>query len=244
MKVAHFHFDDGLRPLLPRAQRAGDFEYRFSGPQSIKHLIESLGVPHTELGLLQANNHVIGLDYLVRDGDQLQVHLAVPDVNSSIEPRFVLDGHLGRLTAYLRMLGLDCLYRNDYDDRQLARISMAEDRRLLTRDRRLLMHKSIKQGYLLRSLDPRGQLREAVRRYGLEKWIKPFQRCLRCNHPLVPVSKQEVLDRLEPLTKLYFEEFRICRACNQIYWKGSHFDKMQRLISSLNERPSDRQPSD
>jgi uncharacterized protein with PIN domain len=149
------------------------------------------------------------------------------------EPHFVLDCHLGRLTAHLRMLGLDCLYRSDFEDAQLADISVKEDRILLTRDRRLLMQKTITRGYLVRSLDSGEQLRETVKRYQLTEWIKPFRRCLRCNHPLETVSKQEIEDRLEPLTKLYFDDFQICPDCNQIYWKGSHYERMQKLIEQI-----------
>jgi uncharacterized protein len=232
MKIAAFRFDENLRLLLPRDKRSGQFAYSFNGPQSVKHLIESLGIPHTEVGELRANGDLVGPGYLVRDGDRVEVRVAAAE-DSGSEPRFVLDGHLGRLAARLRMLGLDCLYRPDYADPELAGVSVAEGRILLTRDRRLLMHKSIEAGYLLRSLEPPEQFLEVVRRYGLKRWIKPFKRCLRCNHPLEPVSKEAVLDRLEPLTRLHFEEFQMCPACGQVYWKGSHYERMQKLITGL-----------
>ncbi len=224
MKIARFRFAVPLQPLLPRHWRNGDFEYAFRGPQSVKHLIEALGIPHTEIGDVACNGHPIALDYLVQDGDCIEVG-AAQSVDEE-EPRFILDNHLGRLTAHLRMLGLDCLYRNDFDDRELLRISLQEGRILLTRDRRLLMHRDLTRGYLLRNLDPEEQLREVVERYQLQRWIKPFHRCLCCNHPLEPIDKQAILHRLEPLTKLYFDEFHICPACDQVYWKGSHYERM------------------
>ncbi len=235
MKVARFRFDAGLRPLLQHANEAGEFDYGFNGPQSAKHLIESVGIPHTEIGAVVANSMPVGSEYLVQDGDTLDVLSNPPDAESAQEPRFVLDLHLGRLAAHLRMLGLDCLYENDYDDGTLAGISVSEGRILLTRDRRLLMRKTITQGYLLRSLQPHEQLLEVLHRYALRKWTKPFQRCIRCNGLLEPVAKEAVIDRLEPLTKRYFDEFRICPACGQIYWKGSHFERMQRMIAGLEE---------
>jgi len=149
------------------------------------------------------------------------------------EPRFVLDGHLGRLASHLRMLGLDCLYSSAFEDEELAQASAEEGRILLTRDRRLLMRKIVTQGYLLRSLDSDEQLCEVVKRYELWQWVKPFRRCLRCNHPLETVSKEAVLERLEPLTKRYFDEFRICPACDQVYWKGSHYERMLELIAQV-----------
>lgn len=233
MKVAHFHFDPELLPLLAPGKRRADLRYEFSGPQSAKHLIESLGIPHTEIGEVAANAQAVQLDYQVRDGDEVSVTASRDLADSEIEPRLVLDGHLGRLAAYLRMLGLDCLYSSEADDRLLASEAVAEERIILTRDRRLLMRKIISHGYLVRSLEPREQLIELVNRFHLHAWIKPFQRCIRCNHPLQPVSKEAVLDRLEPLTRQYFDDFRICPNCQQIYWKGSHYDRMSRLIAQL-----------
>ncbi len=235
MKVARFTFDERLHWLLPRSKRGDGFDYVFNGPQSVKHLIESAGIPHTEIGEARANGNAVSLDYLVHDGDRIEVRAAAPVNESVIEPRFVLDGHLGRLASHLRMLGMDSLYRNEYDDNKLFRIAVDENRILLTRDRHLLMRKTIRLGYLLQSLNSEEQFREVVRRYGLKKWIKPFQRCIRCNHLLESARKEDVLDRLEPLTKLYFEEFHICPACKQIYWKGSHFERMQKMIAELKD---------
>ncbi len=219
--------------MLPMHRGQEKLQYAFNGPQSVKHLIECLGIPHTELGTLQANGQVIQSDYQVRDGDQITVGAVQQAADALVEPRFILDGHLGRLASYLRMLGLDCLYQADADDLELASAAVTDQRILVTRDRRLLMRKSITDGYLVRSLQPRAQLREVVDRYRLRPWIRPFQRCIRCNHLLEPVPKADILERLEPLTRLYFEEFHICTACRQIYWKGSHYEKMRTLIASL-----------
>lgn len=203
----------------------------FRGRQSIKHLAESLGVPHPEIGQVQVNAQESALDRIVQDGDRVEIHPA-PD-GCPVEPRFILDNHLGRLAAYLRMLGFDCLYHNDYSDEQLADVLRHEERILLTRDRRLLMRKVVTYGYCPRSLVPLEQLAEVIARFDLQNRITPFHRCLRCNHPLEPVEKQAVLHRLERLTRLYFEEFKLCPACGQIYWKGSHYHRMQKLIEGM-----------
>ncbi len=233
MKIGRFRFDEDLRGLLQHPHVEGEFDYRFNGPQSAKHLIESVGIPHTEVGAVWTNGQAVSNAYLVQDGDRVDVKGNPPGSGLQAEPRFVIDGHLGRLNAHLRMLGLDCLYETDFDDEDLVGIGIAESRVILTRDRRLLMHKFVALGHLVRTLEPDEQLREVVGRYALQKWIHPFQRCIRCNHLLQPISKEEVIDRLEPLTRLYFEEFRICPACRQVYWKGSHFQRMQRIINSL-----------
>ncbi len=233
MSTAYFLLLGRLQDFLKRDQKGKRISVEFRGRQSIKHLVESLGVPHPEIGSIKVNGQEGALSTITQDADQVEV-CPVPN-GCPIEPRFLLDGHLGRLATYLRMLGFDCLYRNDYDDEQLAQIAQQEGRILLSRDRRLLMRTTVTYGYCLRSLDLLEQLNEAIERFDLRSRLAPFHRCLRCNHPLEPVAKEVVLDRLEPLTKLYFDDFQICPACGQIYWKGSHYEKMQKLVEEISK---------
>jgi len=239
MSTAYFDLQPELHCFLPRDKRDVTIALSFKGRQSLKHLIESLGVPHTEVGQVTVNGQAQSLDSVPHNGDRIEVRPAAP--GCPLEPRFLLDSHLGRLAAYLRMLGFDCLYNNDYGcvvgnhyhDDGIAVILAADPRILLTRDRRLLMRKVVQYGYCLRSLEPQEQLVEVVRRFDLAGKIAPLHRCLRCNHPLQPVSKEMVFDRLEPLTKIHFDEFSLCPACDQVYWKGSHVERMERLIESV-----------
>ena len=236
MSTAHFLFHGRLNDFLPQDQKIQPITVHFRERQSIKHLVESLGVPHPEIGRIQVNGQEEAPGKITEDGDRVEVH---PVENGCpIEPRFLLDCHLGRLAAHLRMLGFDCLYQNDYDDAKLAAIADQERRILLTRDRRLLMRKVIVHGYCLRSLDSFEQLMEVIHRFELTDRTRPFHRCLRCNHLLEPVKKEAVLDRLEPLTKKYFDEFHICPNCQQIYWKGSHYERMVRVIEQVNQNNS------
>lgn len=231
VNAANLLFFDELNDFLPKDQREADIVVHFQQNPAVKHLIEALGVPHVEVGRLAANGEAVSLAERVHDGDRIEVRPAAP--GCPVEPRFLLDSHLGRLAAYLRMLGFDCLYNNDYHDDRIAGILAEDPRILLTRDRRLLMRKVVQYGYCLRSLEPVEQLTEVVRRFDLADKIAPFHRCLRCNHPLQPVSKETVLDRLEPLTKIHFDEFHLCPACDQVYWKGSHVERMEKLIESV-----------
>jgi uncharacterized protein with PIN domain len=242
MKKTCFRFYDELGDLLPLQHRAASFSYTFNGTQSVKHLIEALGIPHTEIGRILVNDRPQDNDYQVQDADQVEVYpsrfeMQEGDLVDGVEKEyiFLLDNHLGKLAAYLRMLGFDARYRNDYQDEELAEIAEKDGLILLTRDRRLLMRKQVRFGYCVRKLDPRDQLKEVVRRYGLQRLARPFRRCIRCNSILEKVRKEEILDRLEPLTKQYYEEFRLCPNCHQIYWQGSHFTRMERLIKEVLE---------
>jgi hypothetical protein len=220
-----------LNDFLPHHRRNTSFSLMFADHQSLKHLIESLGVPHTEFGLILVNGQGTEPFCRMSEGDQVKVYPAEDPLEG--ETNFILDNHLGQLATYLRMLGFDCLYRNDYQDEELARVSVEEQRVLLTRDRRLLMRKAIRHGYCIHQTDPRRQAGEVLRRFRLVEQVKPFQRCLRCNSPLKVVNKDDIIDRLEPLTKIYYDEFRICPACNRIFWKGSHYEHMLKMITDL-----------
>ena len=242
MNEALFFFVDELNDFLPKKWKNSSFRYTFEDHQTIKHLIEALGVPHCEVNHLRVDHRGVDFHYHIKDGEHVEVFpiSSIPEpqdiplqTESAAISRFVLDNHLGRLAAYLRMLGFDTMYRNDYQDDELAQIAGEQDRTLLTRDRHLLMRNAIRSGYWMRHQDPRSQLDEIVRRFEMRGRMQLFQRCLRCNHLLEAVSKEAVLPRLEPLTRLYFNEFHICPACQQIYWKGSHYDQMLHLIANL-----------
>jgi hypothetical protein len=228
---ATFTFIDELNDFLPHYRKNTPFSLEFEPHQSLKHLIESIGVPHTEFGRVLVNGQLLDSASRLQDDDLVTVYPSDSPLDD--EACLILDNHLGQLATYLRMLGFDCLYHNDYQDDELARVSIEEGRVLLTRDRRLLMRKAIRRGYCIHQTDPRQQVAEVLKRFKLFGQVKPFQRCMRCNSPLQTVSKQDVIERLEPLTKEYYDEFRICPTCNQIYWKGSHFEHMQQMILEM-----------
>jgi uncharacterized protein with PIN domain len=228
---AYFTFIAELNDFLPHYRKNTTFSLEFEDHQTLKHLIESLGIPHTEFGRVLVNGQLSESSCHLREGDQVMIYPA--DSPLTGEPCFILDNHLGQLATYLRMLGFDSLYRNDYQDDELAVVSSLEERVLLTRDRRLLMRKAIRRGYCIHQTDPRRQTVEVLRRFKLSGLVKPFQRCLRCNNPLQQVAKQDIIERLEPLTKMYYDEFHICPWCYQIYWKGSHYGHMLELIEEI-----------
>ena len=231
MSEARFTFHGRLNDFLKRDQRGTSIIIKFRGQQSIKHFAVSLGAPHPEIGRVQVNGREGNVNDITQDGDQVDLY---PIENGCpIQPRFILDCHLGRLTAHLRMLGFDCLYQSDYEDPRMTEIAIQDNRILLTRDRRLLMRKVLQHGYCLRSLNSLEQLKEVLERFDLAGRISPFHRCIRCNHPLETVDKELIFHRLEPLTKKYFDEFHICPACSQIYWKGSHYEKMQNVVERI-----------
>ena len=148
-------------------------------------------------------------------------------------PAFVLDTNLGRLARYLRLLGFDCLYQNDYDDETVAMIADREQRTVLTRDRALLQRRIITRGYFVRAVRPRLQVKEVLARFDLYRLVSPFKRCTRCNGVLQAVDKQAIEERLEPKTRKYFDSFMRCPDCGQIYWQGSHHARSQHLIDEL-----------
>lgn len=243
MPRVYLRFHSRLNRFLPPGRREQELARVVPPRSSIKHVVESAGVPHTEVGLLVLNGTAVDLSHLIQDGDQIEVYPAHGSLDASLdgtdqagqpaEHRFVLDIHLGKLAAHLRMLGFDTLYRNDYDDAALAVLASSEGRILLTRDRALLQRRLVTRGYYVWETKPQRQLIEVLRRFDLLAEIAPFRRCPLCNGVLVPIAKDAIAQRLQPKTRLYYDDFRVCVDCGQIYWKGSHYEQMQQFITEL-----------
>ena len=226
--------------------KAGDavIERRLAEKTSIKDVIESCGVPHPEVDLILVDEQTVGFDHTLANDTKVEVfpveNRGTCRTDKQLQMigimRFVADGHLGRLTRNLRLLGFDVAYHRNPDDRQLLDVMVRENRALLTRDRRLLMHAIVQHGYWPRSQNADEQTIEVVRRFDLSELIAPFTRCLRCNAPLEAAAKADIIDKLEPLTKIYYHQFRRCPDCKQIYWSGSHFPKLQRRVEEIRSR--------
>jgi uncharacterized protein len=213
------------------------------GRTSVKDIIESLGVPHTEVGAARVQITDIDgcrdVDAELRtriEEDGIIEVVPVPRVvGGPLDPSpcFALDVHLGGLALRLRLLGFDTLYRTHWDDPDLARTAIVERRWLLTRDRGLLKRVSVRKGCLVRSDQPDRQVAEILDRLGMRSQARPWTRCLRCNGPVAPVAKSEIVDQLLPRTRLFHEQFRRCGGCGRIFWDGSHTTRLRRLLDEM-----------
>lgn len=237
MPKADFHFYGELNDFLRSRNRKVKFSHCFKERGSIKDMIEALGVPHPEIGKIEVNGKCVDFSYIVNDGDSIKVYPSTSTVAPTHLPsRFVLDIHLGKLATSLRLLGFDTLYRNNYSDPELAEISATQERILLTRDKGLLMRSLVTYGYYVRETNPERQVIEVLRRFDLFNCVAPFKRCLRCNGLLEPVGKESLIDQLPEKTQLHMDEFHRCAECSQVYWKGSHYERMQNFINRVLEQ--------
>lgn len=229
-----------LKDFLAPERRSGTVTHTFDVPGSVKDVTEACGVPHTEVDLILANGESVDFSYRVADGDRISVFPVFEsfDISSVLrvrpqplrQVRFVLDGHLGRLARYLRLLGFDCLYSSAWSDHELVAISTGQHRILVTRDRGLLKHRAVTHGSYVWATDPHRQLAEVVRRFHLAGRIAPFTRCMRCNGLLEPVEKNDIAHRLLPWTRDHFDKYSICTTCERIYWRGSHHGRLNEIV--------------
>jgi uncharacterized protein with PIN domain/sulfur carrier protein ThiS len=219
---------------------------------TVKDLVESLGVPHTEVDVIVIGGSSVAFDERVHEGDRVEVrptsegvevepviHLR-PDLATT--PRFLLDVHLGRLARYLRLLGFDAEWGREATDEELARSSAQDNRVLLTRDRGILKRAGVTHGYLVRESVPRRQIDEVLSRFGLNGPFHPFGRCLACNGRLQDVDKEEVLHLLPPRTRRDYQHFRRCGSCGRIFWKGSHYDRLEAQLQDIERSLRTRGP--
>lgn len=245
MVRATFRFYEELNDFLLPERRRREFDCTCARAASVKHMIEALGVPHTEVELVLLNGQSVGFEPLLADGDRVAVYPKferldiTPLLRVRATPlrvlRFVADAHLGGLARLLRMVGFDTLYDNHFDDPEIAELAAQEGRIVLTRDRELLKRRLIDHGCYVRALKPALQLRELFERLDLARSIKPFSRCLHCNLPLHPIDLEEVRERLPSRIACSYARFVQCDGCRRVYWEGSHWRNMHALLAPLLE---------
>jgi uncharacterized protein with PIN domain len=245
MHKIYFRFYEELNDFLPEEKQKVRFTHNYIDRASVKDIIESLGAPHTEVDLILVNGKSVGLDYLINDGDDISVYPVFESLDITNvqhlrpkplrEPKFIADVHLGKLTRYLRMMGFDVLYKNDFDDNEIVNFSLTEMRAILTKDRGILKRSEVTHGYWVRSTKIKEQVLEVIKRFDLINIIKEFSRCIECNSVLKPISKNEIIDDLPPKVSKSQESFSRCPACKKNYWEGTHHQKMLSFIQSVKD---------
>lgn len=242
-----------LNDYLPPERRKREFAAAFEEKRSVKNLLESLGVPHTEIDLILINGESVGFDYPLRDGDRVSAYpvfetLPVADV-TRLRPtplrvtRFVCDVHLKTLAKRLRLLGFDTAFDAAADDDLLEHTSFSERRILLTQDRQLLMRRSITHGMHVRSSDPERQVCEVLDRFHLRGECKPFTRCTECNGMLHavedPLELEALRTRIPDGVWEWCREYHVCEACGQVYWPGTHWERLKQKVKGYLEENTD-----
>ncbi len=235
------YFNGSLQQLLPRRYRnEGRIYYPLTRRASIKDIVESLHVPHTEVWTITRGNRELSFSHIPHVDEEISLY-SFPDGVDVTQPTFLrptplpeaafsVDINVGKLARLLRMAGLDTWYDPQLTEKELAARSATHGRILLSRNRDLLQRKCITWGRLVRAEMPEEQLTEIISLYGLCGQVAPFSRCLECNALLQPVDKSAILDRLEPLTRKYYHRFNRCPDCDRIYWQGSHHHHMLKVI--------------
>ena len=243
MNVAFFRFYEELNEFLSPDKRKREFEYHFNDTPSVKDAIEAIGIPHVEVDFILLNSRSVDFSAKLSTGDRVSVYpvFEAIDITSAtlLRPRplrdlkFILDVHLGRLAKYLRLCGFDTLFSQFFEDREIIETALREKRIILTRDKQLLKDRRVTHGYWIRSQNHYEQLREVFVRFDLRDRMALFTRCISCNTLLEEVDKENIKDRLLADTSRYFSKFTRCPGCDRIFWEGSHYDNMKRIISDV-----------
>lgn len=215
--------------------------YHFDDRPAIKDAIEAIGIPHPEVGGICVNGQWVDFSYLLMNGDQVEVY-SQPCLTTTKplpykpngRPVFLLDVHLGGLARYLRMAGFDCLHQNqDYGDAVLAEVAANHDYILLSRDLGLLKRNKVKYGRWVRAVLPEQQFKEIVSHYQLKDSFLPFSRCIKCNGQIAPVDKKQVQAVVPEKVYASLNEFRQCQSCHQVYWQGTHYQKIIEILNNV-----------
>lgn len=240
--IAYFRFYGSLNDFLPSRHRQSEVTYTFWGRPAVKDAVEAQGVPHPEVDLIVVNGSTVSFEERISAGDQVSVYpwiSAIPRPTGALRPpwptplQFVCDVHLGQLARYLRMMGLNTWYETDGSDPTLARVADEEKRILLTRDLGLLKRGRVQRGAYIRAQSPRKQLEEVVARFPLEGEVDPLSRCLECNLRLQEAPASAIEEQVPPRALAEYEHFVQCPSCEQVFWEGTHVERMHRLIEEV-----------
>ena len=210
-------------------------------------MIEALGVPHTEIDFILVNEKSVDFTYILQDGDRISVYPVFESLNIEDVTRlrklplrktkFIADINLGHIVKYMRILGFDVCFDPLLSPRQIIEVSKKENRIVLTKSKNLLKFKDITHGIFIRPGTTEEQVKGIIDFLDIKDNVKPFSRCLRCNNLLRSISKESIIDRIPPKTKVFCDEYSYCKPCDKIYWKGTHFIKMKRVIDRILGQP-------
>ncbi len=219
-----------LALFVPHGRRTGATALATDGVSSLGHVVESLGVPLTEVGALEVDGREVPVSYVAKAGDSVRVKAVErPQRVPGAPLRFLLDVHLGTLARRLRLLGVDTAYEStDIGDPALAARSAAEQRVMLSRDRGLLRRRELWAGAYVYSTRPEDQLRDVLERFRPE--LHPWTRCTACNGLLKEATKEEVADQLHGGTQRSYDVFAQCQECGRAYWKGAHHEQLVAIV--------------
>lgn len=223
-------FAPELRSLAAAARRGGPTAFVTDGSATLGHVVESLGVPLTEVGSLLVDGRAQPVSYVPRQGERVEVRpVERPQQVPGAPLRFLLDVHLGTLARRLRLLGVDAAYESeDIGDPELASRSAAQRRVLLSRDRGLLRRREIWAGGFVYSDRPGEQLRDVLGRFAPR--LAPWTRCTACNGELAEADKEAVRERLEGGTRRTYDVFAQCTNCGRVYWRGAHHAQLEAIV--------------
>jgi len=238
--IANFRFYEELNDFLRPELRKRTFSQAFNGTPAVKDVIEAIGVPHAEVDLVLIDGESVDFSRRLHDGNRVAVYPMFERLDlaslTRLRPRplrrtrFVLDVHLGTLARYLRLLGFDTLYRNDYDDREIVRLAHDQSRIILTRDKGLLKHRAVTRGRWIRHTQPLEQLHEILAAFDLIGSARPFSRCAMCNGNLRPLARRQAARLVPPRVFERQDKFARCTHCGRIYWPGTHTTRIRKAL--------------
>ncbi len=234
MKKSYFRFYGQLNDFLPPEKRQKTIPYSYWGNPTIQDACAAQGVPHPEIFFVLQGSQPVNLKDNLRGEERISVYprwtnLELPSKwqqhpGFPAYPLFAAADHLGKLARLMRILGFDVVFKGEGEE---------EGRIILTRKLPDLKMNRISLGYMPRSDEPYSQLEEVLDYFNLREKIKPLSRCPGCNSGLKPVAAEKIWDRLEPKTKKYYRKFKLCPSCDKIYWRGSHFRRLQKKLGNI-----------
>jgi len=233
-----------LNEFLPLEHRYNEFPLLFSEPFNVAKLLDRLNIPLNSVEIILVDGKSVSAKFSLSEGNRISLYPIFEsfDIRSLLHLhsaplrhiKFIADVHLGKLARYLRLFGFDTAYNSSFSFSSILSIAELEQRCILSKSIAYKEKPSVTKYFHIQSSIPEEQLTETFSRFDLWLSSKPFTRCLKCNTLLVKRSIDNVnKNKIPPRILTMFNEYMCCSSCQQYYWKGSHYKRMEEFIGEF-----------
>jgi len=149
--------------------------------------------------------------------------------------RFLVDGMLGGLARWLRILGQEVRYDSNVTDNDLLRIAHEENMILLTRDEELYRRaiaRKITSALVLGETEEE-RLAQMASNFGVVLDADMAEtKCPECGSDLKETPKSDLVDEVPPASLKLYNQFWKCTdlKCGKVYWVGGHWKQMRQTL--------------
>ena len=153
--------------------------------------------------------------------------------------RFYADSMLGKLSRFLRFFGYSTLYRSDESVDDMIERAQESSLIVLSQSKQIIArcHKLKLEAYSLPTSSIEDQLSVLKSKLDIALSVPPEKMlCSLCNGDITKKNKEDILDKIPSGTAMHYDDFWQCEKCGKIFWLGSHWEDIKRIVERVEKR--------